>query len=182
MKTHKDRVRLRQILTEKMPRQSVPLSLYFDTKGRRFRLCRLGQRDLDELVQMYVHFNHEQNTMGLPPRRENQIREWLNRLFASDVQLVAKLGHEVVAHAAWIKDSSTRAEVIVFVHQDYQGLGLGKKLLMAVVTMARFMDLDVLWAEVENRNSIMIHINHELGFETVDLHQSSRQMALADLD
>lgn len=178
MKDFKNATRLQQILSEKSPHHSVPLSLHFDDKGRRFRLCRLGQRDLEQLVRMYAHFNHEQTALGLPPRGEDNIRQWITQLYASDVQLIAKHEREVAAHAAWIKSSDTQAEVIVFVHQAYQRLGLGKKLLLAVVTMARFMGLDILWAEVENRNARMIHINHQLGFQTVGLHQGSRQMTL----
>ncbi len=178
MNDSKEIQRLRHLLAENKPEQSVPLSLYLDRHGRRIRLCRLGQRDLEGLVAMYMTFNRDQSAMGLPPKREEAVRAWLTQLFLADVQLVAKHGPNVVAHAAWIKDHNTRAEVMVFVHQDFQGDGLGKKMLMAVVTMARFMGLDTLWAEVENRNGPMIHINHELGFETVSLHQGSREMSL----
>jgi L-amino acid N-acyltransferase YncA len=152
-----------------------------DAKDRRLRISRLGRQDIGQLTKMYLSFDRDQIAFGLPPRGMDRIQTWLESLFESDVQLIAKHNQDVVAHAAWIKDGSKRAEVMVFVHQDYRGAGVGKKLLTAVVTMSRFMGLDLLWAEVENHNSPMIHINHELGFETIAWHHGSREMTLESL-
>jgi len=170
--------RLRALLGEPRPAHSVPLSLHFDRRGRRLRLCRLGARDLDRLAQMYRDFDPEQGSLGVPPRGESRLRAWVEQLFAQNVQLIAKEGRRVAAHAAWIRDDAGGAEVLVFVHPDYQGAGLGKKMLAAVITMARFMGVDRLWSEVENHNVPVIRMNRDLGFETRDWHGGTREMEL----
>jgi len=171
-------LRLRQTMEADRPRHSVPLSVFADRVGRRLRICRLGQRDLEPLCAMYRSFGPDQRSFGLPPRRPEQVGAWLETLFHRDVQLIAKAGARVVAHAAWVRDTPRRAEVLVFVHPDFQGAGLGRKMLAAVIVLARFMAVRSLWAEVENRNVPMIHVNGALGFHTVARHLGSREMEI----
>ena len=170
--------RLRSLLDQRQPRHSVPLSLFFDAQGRRLRLCRLGSRDLDALVQMYACFERDQTSLGIPPLGAQRIHDWVEGLFAKDVQLIAKHGGQIAAHAAWVRDGQGGAEVLVFVHPGYQGAGLGKKMLAAVVTMSRFLGVRKLWAEVENRNVPIIRLNQALGFHTSQWYQGTQEMEL----
>lgn len=170
--------RLRSLLDQRRPHHSVPLSLFFDAQGRRLRLCRLGSRDLDALVQMYGSFERDQASLGIPPVGAHRVRDWVEGLFAKDVQLIAKHGPQVAAHAAWMRDGQGGAEVLVFVHPVYQGAGLGKKMLAAVVTMSRFLGVRKLWAEVENRNVPIIRLNQALGFHTSQWYQGTQEMEL----
>lgn len=174
--------RLRAVLEASRPDHSVPLSLHFDRRGRRLRLCRLGARDLDALAEMYRDFTPDQGSLGVPPRGEERLRAWVEQLFAQNVQLIAKEKQRVAAHAAWIRDGAGGAEVLVFVHPDYQGAGLGKKMLAAVITMARFAGIERLWSEVENHNVPVIRMNRDLGFETRDWHGGTREMELRPED
>lgn len=170
--------RLRSLLDQRQPSHSVPLSLFFDAHGRRLRLCRLGSRDLGALTQMYACFEQDQTSLGIPPVGAQRVRDWVEGLFAKDVQLIAKYDAQVAAHAAWVRDGRGGAEVLVFVHPGYQGAGLGKKMLAAVVTMSRFLGVRKLWAEVENRNVPIIRLNQALGFRTSQWYQGTQEMEL----
>lgn len=170
--------RLRGLLEAQQPHHSVPLSLFFDARGRRLRLCRLGGRDLEALVQMYAGFEPDQASLGIPPVGAQRVRAWVEGLFSKDVQMIAKHGIQVAAHAAWVRDGRGGAEVLVFVHPDYQGVGLGRKMLAAVVTMSRFLGVKKLWAEVESRNVPVIRLNRALGFQTSQWYQDTQEMEL----
>lgn len=174
----KESQRLHDVLDRRPPHHSVPLSLFFDAQGRRLRLCRLGSRDLGALAQMYAGFERDQASLGIPPVGARRVRDWVEGLCAKDVQLIAKHGEQVAAHAAWVRDGRGGAEVLVFVHPGYQGAGLGRKMLAAVVTMSRFLGVRKLWAEVENRNVPIIRLNQALGFHTSHWYQGTQEMEL----
>jgi L-amino acid N-acyltransferase YncA len=157
---------------------SIPLTLFFDKHGRKFRLCRLGQRDFEPLVQMYENFEPKGQAGGLPPADAPRLRSWLKQLVSQGINLVAKERSRIVAHAVLSPLNEQEAEVAVFVHQQYQGIGLGHKLVTCLVTIANLKNFEKVWGLVESENNTIIHINHELGFTTYRISQGSIEMEL----
>jgi L-amino acid N-acyltransferase YncA len=157
---------------------SIPLTLFLDKQNRKFRLCSFGTRDFERLVKMYVNFEPKAYAAGLPPMDESRIRTWLEKLTTQGLNLVAKEGDRIAAHATLSPMNEDEAEVAVFVHQDFQGAGLGSKLVMCLVSVANLKHFEKVWGFVESENNAIIHINHELGFSTYRISQGSMEMEL----
>ncbi|MFB6270638.1 MAG: N-acetyltransferase family protein, partial [Halobacterium sp.] len=80
----------------------------------------------EALVEMYVEFDPADRAQGVPPVGEQRIREWLENLLEQDgFDVLAWHGDEVAGHATLVPDDESTYELAIFVHQDYQGAGIG---------------------------------------------------------
>lgn len=59
------------------------------------------------------------------------------------------------------------AEVSYYVHKDYRGLGLGRKILQALIDHARASNMHTLISRMAGENEASIRLAHSLGFESV---------------
>jgi GNAT superfamily N-acetyltransferase len=109
---------------------------------------------------MYQTFEPRPASLGLPPRVK--IDEWLDRL-APSVNYVALVGGKLVGHAILCPENGT-GEVAIFVHQDYRGQGIGRKLLSTLVEEGQRLNLRRLWGMTELDNVPMLALAHALGF------------------
>ncbi len=125
-----------------------------------FELRRLSPPDRDALVAMYESFEPKGASLGLPPRKE--LQKWLDRL-AGYPNFIAFLEDRAVGHAVLCPEGAT-GEVAVFVHQDYRGLGLGKRLLSEAISEARRLGLWRVWGTTETDNVPMLRLAFSLGF------------------
>jgi L-amino acid N-acyltransferase YncA len=75
-------------------------------------------------------------------------------------------------------EERTQGELALFVHQDYQGAGLGTKLLTCLVAISAFKGYERLWALVEEGNRPVIAVNQKLGFQTLTISWGEREMEL----
>jgi L-amino acid N-acyltransferase YncA len=166
------------VLNGRLHSLSVPLTLFFDKQNRKFRIARLGDRDIENLIQMYVSFEPKSRAGGLPPADEARIRAWVKKLASEGLNLIAKISDRVAAHATLSTIDAHEAEVAVFVHQDFQGAGLGHKLVTCLIAIANLKHFEKVWGLVESENAAIIHINHSLGFSTYRISQGSIEMEL----
>jgi L-amino acid N-acyltransferase YncA len=116
--------------------------------------------DREALIAMYQSFEPKGAALGLPPR--HNIERWLDRLSAYPNFLMFAEGN-VVGHAVLCPVSDS-AEAAVFVHQDYRGLGLGRKLLGALLDEARQRGLHRVWGVLDPCNVAMRRLARSLGF------------------
>jgi RimJ/RimL family protein N-acetyltransferase len=162
--------------------RSIPLTVFVDRCGRRLHLCRYGINDFEPLLHMYRTLDEQCVSQGLPPRGD-RLRAWLMRLTTEGFNLIAKDRAYVVGHANVMKnkqdaENATQGELALFVHQDYQGAGLGTKLLMCLVAIATFKGYGRLWALVDEENRPVIAVNQKLGFQTLTITWGEREMEL----
>jgi acetyl coenzyme A synthetase (ADP forming)-like protein len=80
--------------------------------------------------------------------------------------IVAESGSErtIVAHAAYIRTSETRAEVAFLVADSIQGHGIGTLMLAHLAAVARSHGIEVFTAEVLGANHRMIDVFRDSGF------------------
>ncbi len=123
-------------------------------------LRRVTPADREALVKMYLSFEPKGACLGLPPREDPG--SWLDRLSAYPNFLLEAPGR-IVGHAVLCTDGDS-AEVAVFVHQDFRGRGLGKRLLHEVVVEARRRRLRRVWGVTEPDNIPMLRLANSLGF------------------
>lgn len=131
-----------------------------ETTGPAFTLRLATPDDRAALLAMYLSFEPKGACLGLPPRKEPQL--WLQNLSVFP-NFVVVLGERIIAHAA-LCDAGQSAEVAVFVHQDFRGKKLGKRLLVQLVEEARRKNLKRIWGTTELDNVPMLRLARSLGF------------------
>ena len=116
--------------------------------------------DRGALIAMYLSFEPKGACLGLPPRKEPQF--WLENL-STFPNFVVVAGERIIAHAALCSDAES-CEVAVFVHQDFRGKKLGKRLLVELIAEARRKGLKKIWGMTELDNVPMLRLARSLGF------------------
>ncbi len=142
----------------------------------------LKDTDFRALLEMYQHFQPKNYIMGLPPPIEPLQVEWLKNLLHEKLNIIATDGVKVVGHAAIIDvPGADFCELIIFVHQDYRGIGLGKKLTEAICQRALILGKKKIWLMVESKNTIAIKIYYNIGFRVTKMYGDVYEMEL-DMD
>ncbi len=119
-------------------------------------------QDRAALLAMYREFEPKGAALGLPPLREEQTERWLDRL-APFPNVLLWSDERVVGHGAICPDGDS-AEVAVFVHQDYRGLGFGRRLLNELTGLAMQLGLRRVWGIAETDNVPMLRLAYSCGF------------------
>jgi len=102
-------------------------------KGRDVTICLFSKEALHALLTFYDQFEPKEGYQGLPPRLKSSRRRWVENLVEGNLTLLAMEGRQVIAHAAAIPiPTSSMAELLVFVHQDFQNQGIGTELIKLV--------------------------------------------------
>jgi RimJ/RimL family protein N-acetyltransferase len=127
----------------------------------------MASDDYRRLVTMYAAFQPKGEYEGLPPRTESQIRAWLTQLRQQGFeQFVVEMNNRIVGHAVLCPSQRrTEAELAIFFHQDYRGLGLGRKLLLGVLNFGcKQLGLERVWLFVTGSNPVALHLFEAVGF------------------
>ena len=152
---------------------------FSDDDGRNIRLENpesIEQRLLFEaLLTMYLELDGRCRAMGIPPVREDELREWLGEL-ADGQNLVAWHEDRIIGHAVLLSDGREGHELAIFVHQDYQNAGVGTHLCRTLIADARDAGVSRVWLSVACSNGQAKHLFRSVGFEVVD--RSRRQLTM----
>jgi L-amino acid N-acyltransferase YncA len=127
---------------------------------RKIRIRQSSDADRAAILAMYETFDREGLTVGMPP--ETSVTDWLDEL-ATSPNFVAVDDGDVVGHG-FVRPEDGTGEVAVFVHQDYRGRGIGRRLLATVIEEARHQHLGRVWGMTESKNSAMFGLARSLGF------------------
>ena len=177
------------------PFPSPPRS-FTDTEGREIRLRAYGERDdpagagvrgrgtgedarnreFEALVEMYADFDPADRAQGIPPVGEERIRSWLDVLLDGH-NVVAWDGDRAVGHATLVPDEDAY-ELAIFVHQDYQGAGIGTRLIRTLLGHGRDRGVEKVWLTVERWNNAAVALYRKVGFETCDAESFELEMAI----
>ncbi|WP_396611382.1 GNAT family N-acetyltransferase [Haloferax sp. S1W] len=161
------------------PYEAPPLS--FTDREERTIEVRPYEGDEDEfelLVEMYVAFDPSDRAQGIPPGREDRIREWLDNILASEcLNVIAWHGDEVAGHATLVPDGEAY-ELAIFVHQEYQRAGIGTQLIKALLGYGRESGVEKVWLTVERWNRAAVGLYKTVGFETSDAESFELEMTI----
>ena len=159
------------------PYPSPPIGLE-DDEGREITI-REFDGDRDALVEMYDDFDPADRAQGIPPVGEDRIRDWLDHLLCEDCyNVVAVHDDEVVGHATLVGDDEGDYELAIFVHQDFQGAGIGTDLLGALLGLGEGAGIERVWLTVERWNRPAINLYKKVGFETTDAQSFEHEMSI----
>lgn len=137
-------------------------------------LRKLKPGDFDRLVAMYATFEPKGEFQGLPPVTLPRIKSWLRQLCeAGDEQFVIDVGGRIAGHSMLCSsEKKAEAECAIFLHQDFRGLGLGKKLLLGTLNYGcKQMQLDRVWLSVQGSNPVALCLFESAGFKPVGSHE-----------
>lgn len=135
--------------------------------------------NVEPLVVMYDDFDPADRAQGVPPVGEDRVRDWLDTLLSSDsYNVVAWFDDEAIGHATLVPDGQDAYELAIFVHQDYQGAGIGTHLIEALLGHGQESDVDKVWLTVERWNQPAVNLYKKVGFETASAESFELEMAI----
>ncbi|MHB9287164.1 N-acetyltransferase family protein [Halobacteriales archaeon Cl-PHB] len=152
---------------------------FTDDAGREIVFRERTPDDEEALVDLYLEFHPEDRAQGIPPVKEDAIREWLEGVGAEDcLNLVAWYDDQAVGHAMLVPGGPDGHELAIFVGHDHQGAGIGTELLRTLLGMATAEGVEAVWLTVERWNDPAIHVYRTVGFETLDSASFEIEMSM----
>lgn len=133
----------------------------------------------EALVEMYLDFDPADRAQGIPPGRENRIRDWLDNILGGDcLNVFAWDGDQVAGHATLVPAEEGEYELAIFVHQRYQKAGIGTQLIQVLLGYGRANEVEEVWLTVERWNRAAVSLYKKIGFETSDAESFELEMTL----
>lgn len=148
-----------------------------DGEGREIELRAYEDRAFEALVVMYDDFDPEQRAQGTPPVGEGSVREWLSGTLLSGPSVVAWHDDRAAGHVAFVPDDTGKHELSIFVHQAYQGAGIGDALMETGFGHAREEGVTQVWLTVEPWKRGIAKFYSDHGFDTVNAYGSIYRMS-----
>lgn len=188
------------------PFEAPPIA-FTDKEGREIEVQVCEDEHFEPLVEMYVTFDPSDRAQGLPPARESRVRSWLDTILNEGQDVVAVdvsgsdapgdqpeasasgdgresadsgsgNGERVVGHATLVPDENDAVELAIFVHQDYQGAGIGSKLIRGLLGHGEREGIEKVWLTVERWNHPAVHLYESVGFESSSVESFELEMTL----
>jgi RimJ/RimL family protein N-acetyltransferase len=136
--------------------------------GRHVVLKEFLIEDKDGLVKMYASLSNEALRWGLPPYTQERIERWLSNL-QHLIAMVALDGDRIIGHAQISKFAHPRrrgtADLLIYLHQDFHGVGLGSAMLARLLELARRDGLHRLNLDVVAENKAAVRLYEKFGFK-----------------
>jgi GNAT superfamily N-acetyltransferase len=158
----------------------VPPVAFEDREGRDIEIRPYdgSETEREGLVEMYCAFDPADRAQGIPPSKEERVREWLSNILAGEcLNVVAWHGDTAAGHATLVPDSDD-CELAIFVLQAYQRAGIGKRLMHALLGYGRDEGVERVWLTVERWNRPAVGLYKEVGFETSDAESFEHEMTI----
>jgi len=134
--------------------------------GRTATIRPLEPGDKEDVVQFYAGLSAEILRWALPPYDKARVE----RFFANPEQLmglVAIAGGDVVGHLHIFRQASRMShvgELIIYLSEDFAGVGLGTAMMRYALTFAKEKGLHRLQLSVIMGNDRAIHVYEKVGF------------------
>ncbi len=135
---------------------------------------RATEADLPSIFEIYhEQVYHGVATFDTEPKTSEQQREWLAQHPPEYPALVAcdddgrVIGWATLSRWSPRRAYDRTAEVSEYVHVDLRGRGVGKRLLTAIIELARNQGRKVLLARIADANAGSVRFHEEAGFTTV---------------
>lgn len=152
----------------------------FKTKeGKEITIRLFSEEAMGGLIVFYDQFEPKEVYQGLPPRLQCARRQWVENVVHGNITLLAMDGGRVIGQTSAIPiPSSFMAEVLIFVHPDFQNQGIGTELIRSVAECAAETGVKSLWLTVLTSNTIAVHVLRKCGFRFIGPMDSEREMIL----
>jgi len=136
--------------------------------GGHVRIDEYRPDDKEALVSMYASMSPEAVKWGLPPYDRARIDRWTADP-TNNITLLARLEERVVGHLQMYKIPFERRkgilELFIYIHQDFQNVGLGTAMMRRAVEIAREAGFHRLGLTVVADNHKAIKVYEKVGFK-----------------
>ncbi|MGQ9652535.1 MAG: GNAT family N-acetyltransferase [Thermodesulfobacteriota bacterium] len=150
-----------------------------DNDRRVYDVTLAGEKGLLKLLSFYEEFEPKGAFEGIPPSHRRERRRWVTGLVAGWRNFLILAGDRVVGHVAVTMGGSVLQELIIFLHQDHRGRGLGTAALRYIIAQLEEEGCRRLWLTVENTNLPAIRCFLKVGFQfTSSLMESELEMTM----
>lgn len=135
--------------------------------GRTVTIRPLLEEDKDCLHAMFVSMSEEALRWSLAPYTEDVIERWISNL-QNLIALVAEYCDSVVGYCAVFKHTHPRQKGVgdfgIYLHQDFQRVGLGSAMVELVIDLANREGLHRLTLHAVGENIGAIRLYEKFGF------------------
>src|SRR2546428_6039182 len=146
-----------------MPASDQALTL---KNGSAVSLATYRPEDKEALVSMYASMSPEALKWGLPPYDRARIERWTTDL-ANNIDLIARLEQKIVGHLHLFKIPFERrkgvGEVLIYLHQDFQNIGLGTMMMKKAIEIAKEKVFHRLWLTAVPDKQAAINYHEKVG-------------------
>ena len=136
--------------------------------GRRIILTLYRPEDKEALVSMYANMSPEAIKWGLPPYDRARIEGWTSNL-TNNIILLGRSEKRVVGHLQMFRIPYERrkgvAELFIYIHQDFQNIGLGTIMMKRAIELANERGFHRLGLTVVADNHRAIKVYEKVGFK-----------------
>lgn len=137
--------------------------------GQTVRIKTYIPEDFEKLVSFYASLSPETLRWSLPPYDRQKIQRWTSNLENSIMLLAIShdkiVGHLYVFQQAWNERLKGNGELIIYLHQDYHGVGLGTAMMREAIQLSRQKGLHRLALSVIADNQNAIKLYEKVGFQ-----------------
>ncbi len=111
-------------------------------------------------------------TFDTEPKTIEQQKVWFNEHGKNNPIIVAELKGIIVGWAALSKYStrcaySNTSEISLYIREEYQGKGVGKKLMHEIIKKGKKTNIHVVLARITEGNEISVNLHKSIGFEHI---------------
>lgn len=149
-----------------------------DREGREIEIRVYDSEQFEAICEMYNTFDPADRAQGIPPAREERVRSWLDVILNEGQDVVATDDERVVGHATLVPDGNEGTELAIFVHQEYQGAGIGSRLIRGLLGHGEREGVTKVWLTVERWNHAAVGLYESVGFESSSVENFELEMTL----
>jgi ribosomal protein S18 acetylase RimI-like enzyme len=136
-----------------------------DKDGNAFEVFSCGDERVADLLAFYDLFEPKGEYQGVPPSQKRARRGWIRELLGGWDNYLVLDAQSVVGHVAVTSRDIPLREVIIFLHQDYRGRGIGTAALDYIKELEKKTGGARLWLIVQSTNAPAIRCFGRVGFE-----------------
>lgn len=151
---------------------------FTDKRGTPLLALPFEDGDRAALLDMYDQFSQYDRAQGLPPQTRERTAQWLDRLDARGLNIVVHGDGSIVGHVGIVPMSSETPELVVFVHPDWQGRGIGTELMKQAIAHVSAAGRESLRLEVMNDNRTALAVYENIGFDVIERTFNELEMQL----
>lgn len=149
-----------------------------DKLGRMVDVRLLRPGDAAHLHAMYDTFHPKGQAQGLPPINDEPRHQWLNGILETGVHALAWVGGRIAGHVVLFDINGAMSEWGIFIHQDFQGAGIGRRLTELGGTWAAELGYKGVWLVVERSNRRAANVFRRCGYAPLGAMESELEMKM----
>ena len=132
-------------------------------------------KDLDTITEIYNEaITKTVATFDTEPKTYEEQKKWFDDHESKNLILVAELNGVIVGWASLSKWSdrcaySDTAEISLYVRDEYQGKGIGRRLIAAIMKEGEKTGLHTIIARITEGNESSLHLHRSVGFTDIGI-------------